>query len=171
MRMIASEPLIALDALAEVPVLQLVPQDQRQGTGADQDPSVTNGQAVAIESSNASIPVAVDFGATSVEVASISEAQAPTLATGPVQTVLPEEQAGLQLQGSDAQATLRAVAALGLDETLMVLFPDSHQWADPAVVSGGATANSEWVGCCPSCVPSEFHRGSIRVFRPHLGDC
>jgi CHAT domain-containing protein len=106
-------------------VLQLVPQDQRQGTGADQGPSVTNGQAVAIESSNASIPVAVDFSATSVDVASSSEAQPPTLATGPVQTVLPEEQAGLQLQGSDAQATLRAVAALGLDETLDGLVPDS----------------------------------------------
>ena len=106
-------------------MLQLVPQDQRQGTGADQGPSVTNGQAVAIESSNASIPVAVDFSATSVDVASSSEAQAPTLATGPVQTVLPEEQAGLQLQGSDAQATLRAVSALGLDETLDGVVPDS----------------------------------------------
>ena len=84
-----------------------------------------NSQAVAIESSNASMPVAVDFGTTSVEVASSSEAQAPTLATGPVQTVLPEQQAGLQLQGSDAQATLRAVAALGLDESLDGVVPGS----------------------------------------------
>ena len=117
--------MVALDAQAEVPVLQLVPQDQRQGTSADQGSSVTNGQAVVIESSNASIPVAVDFSATSVEVAASSDAQAPALATGPVQTVLPEAQAGLQLQGSDAQATLRAVAALGLDESLDGFVPES----------------------------------------------
>ena len=38
---------------------------------------------------------------------------------------LSEEQAGLELQGSDAQATLRAVSALGLDETLDGVVPDS----------------------------------------------
>ena len=106
-----------MDALAEVPVLQLVQQNQNRAAGADQGSSLTSSQAVAIESFNASIPVAVDFGTASVEVASSSEAQAPTLATGPAQMVLSEEQAGLELQGSDALATLRAVDALGLDET------------------------------------------------------
>ena len=117
--------MIALDAQAEVPVLQIVQQDQSQTPAADQGSSVPNAQAVAIGSSNASIPVAVDFSTASVEAAASSDAQAPSLATGPVQMVLPEQQAGLQLQGSDAQATLRAVAALGLDETLDGFVPDS----------------------------------------------
>ncbi len=54
-----------------------------------------------------------------IEVVTRCEAfQTPMLATGQAQMVLSKDQASLQLQGSDAQATLRAVEALGLDETL-----------------------------------------------------
>jgi autotransporter-associated beta strand protein len=120
-----SERLIALDGLGVVPVLQLVKRDGSQVSDAFEGSSVPYAQVISGEASNGSKSIAVDFGTTSVEAVASSEAQAPTLATGPVQTVLPEQQAGLQLQGSDAQATLRAVAALGLDESLDGVVPGS----------------------------------------------
>ena len=114
----SSENSIALNVWADVPVLQLVPLNQSQAFFADEGFISPNSQAVAVQPSNTSLPVVVDFGSGNGAVAASPDAKDVALANGPVQMLVPEDQAGLQLQESDAQATLRAVAALGLDETL-----------------------------------------------------
>jgi hypothetical protein len=62
------------------------------------------------------------------------------------------------------------VAALGLDETLDGLVPDSPSVGNiqQTLVEVQQQAQSG-LAVVPGCAPSELHRGSIRIFGPHLG--
>ncbi len=120
-----SQRLIGFDPSAEVALLQTIQQNQSQAPLIDQSSTLPNGQVVGVESSNNSIPVVVNFGETSGMLAVSPQTQNPTGSRASVPLELPEDQAVLQLQESDGQATLRTVAALDLEESLKGIAPET----------------------------------------------